>query len=373
MHSKIDYSSHPVLYLDPVENNRARFRSSFEAEWTIHATGDPGEAVRFLGEEPISVLLMDTAGEWGPVAEAAGASDQRIVRLAIGSFEEQGVLAEAVSRGVIDKVVARPWSEEALRVSLRNAVDRLRLEETIASLERQVERSSRLSSLTFASAGIAHDMKTPLTSLMAGLELFERQVARLEQRDDGAALARDMRQVLMACTQSTRQLRSLVDAIRTHIQSQPPTHETFDLAQAIDAALLLSRSEIGSKATLEVEKVDGTLIRGEPSQITQALLNLLSNALQALEGQEPSKRFVRVFGGVEGGKAVLRVEDGGKGIAAEELPRVRQPFYTTREDGTGLGLAIVQEIVEGHGGELRIESEPGRGTTVSVFFPLAGA
>jgi two-component system NtrC family sensor kinase len=110
-------------------------------------------------------------------------------------------------------------------------------------------------------------------------------------------------------------------------------------------------------------------VPGDPRALNQVFLNLLKNAAEALEGRGGS---VWLETGQEAGEIFVRVRDDGPGIAAEHLPRVFEPFYTTKEAGrgTGLGLSISHRIVADHGGAIDLDSEPGRGATFTVRIPL---
>jgi C4-dicarboxylate-specific signal transduction histidine kinase len=108
-------------------------------------------------------------------------------------------------------------------------------------------------------------------------------------------------------------------------------------------------------------------------QIEQVLLNLVRNALDALEHKPAADRQLAIFTRVHGGEAVVGVADNGSGIPPERMTHLFDPFYTTKETGMGMGLAISQTIIDDHGGEIRAESEPGRGTVFHVHLPLAEA
>ena len=110
----------------------------------------------------------------------------------------------------------------------------------------------------------------------------------------------------------------------------------------------------------------GTVERAE--KIRQVLLNLSRNAMQAM----PEGGHLRVTSLREPDRLILSVEDTGSGIPSEELGRIFDPFFTTKENGTGLGLAIVKKIVEFHGGNIRAESEPGKGTRFTIHLPQTG-
>jgi signal transduction histidine kinase len=106
---------------------------------------------------------------------------------------------------------------------------------------------------------------------------------------------------------------------------------------------------------------------GDAERIRQVLLNLLDNAAKA----SPEGASITLRTRADGERVAIEVSDHGRGIEADSLPRIFEPFYTTRPDGTGLGLAIVQKLVTAHRGEIRVKSEPGTGSTFTVLLPAA--
>jgi signal transduction histidine kinase len=122
--------------------------------------------------------------------------------------------------------------------------------------------------------------------------------------------------------------------------------------------------------TIRHQTGSGAMVQGDREQLRQVWLNLAVNAMEAMG--ERGTLVLRARDG-EDGQVIVEFADNGSGIAAEDLPHVGQPFFTTKRGGTGLGLAIAQRIVERHGGALTFESTPGRGTTARVTLPAATA
>ena len=143
----------------------------------------------------------------------------------------------------------------------------------------------------------------------------------------------------------------------------------FDVNAGLDKTLVIARNIVKHKA--EVRKFYGEVpeIECSPSQINQVFLNLITNAAQAIAKQG---EIVITTKHVDDDHVAIAVCDSGCGIPKENLHKIRDPFFTTKEvgSGTGLGLSIVDEIVRSHGGELRVESEVGRGSTFTVILPL---
>jgi signal transduction histidine kinase len=145
--------------------------------------------------------------------------------------------------------------------------------------------------------------------------------------------------------------------------------DSFAVNAGIDKTLNIARNIVKHKA--EVRKFYGELPKVEcsPSKINQVFLNLITNAAQAIEEQGEIVISTKVK---DDQHVVISISDTGCGIPAENLDKIRDPFFTTKEvgTGTGLGLSIVDEIIRSHGGELQIESKPGKGSTFSVILPI---
>jgi signal transduction histidine kinase len=118
---------------------------------------------------------------------------------------------------------------------------------------------------------------------------------------------------------------------------------------------------------LRCEPPDSLVVQGDPQRLRQVLVNLVDNAADA---SKPGAE-VTVRAAAEGGSIAIEIEDHGRGIGASDLPRIFEPFFTTRPDGTGLGLAICHKVVRAHGGELKVRSSEGVGSTFTIVLPAA--
>ena len=252
------------------------------------------------------------------------------------------------------------------------------------SREEQWRRRDRLASLGAFAAGVAHEIRNPLAGIMNSAQLLLRRMESGDKRGEFAELI----------LQESVRLNKIVDSLLQFARPAPPRLSRQPVHPPLERALALVR-EIAV-----VQKVDlsDALAKKLPEiyidhdQLLQVVLNVLSNALQALEqGGEVRlaarlvrKRLVersqlgrRRTDRLEGSRASLeqemieiRVEDNGPGIPAADLSRVFDPFFTTRAQGSGLGLSICQSIIREHGGLISIESVVGQGTTVLIDLPV---
>jgi signal transduction histidine kinase len=227
--------------------------------------------------------------------------------------------------------------------------------------EQRLIRSERLAAIGRMAAHIAHEVRNPLASIGLNAELLEEELA---QQPDGAKLCR-------AIQHEVDRLTALTQEYLRFARLPQPKLERQDLRPILLSLLDFIREEARTRGVTVVEQLPESLpaLDLDEGQVRQALLNLCRNALEAMSGGG-----TLTVGAVAAGPALeVTVADTGSGIAAEHLPRVFEPFFSTKEHGTGLGLALTQHIVMAHGGAITIDSEPGRGTRFVVRLPLAGA
>ena len=231
----------------------------------------------------------------------------------------------------------------------------------IRQLRDEIARSQRLASLGSLAAGVAHEIRNPLSSIK-GFATYFRDRYKDNPEDSGTA------QIMI---EEVDRLNRVISQLLELSRPSGLRLENMDLASIIRHVLVLTGEEAREKglslrADLPEKPVTAPV---DHDKIEQALLNIVLNALQASEsGGSVTVALKRE----PGGRALVSVADTGKGISREDLPRIFDPYFTTKPSGTGLGLAIVHKIVEAHGGEIRAVSEKGQGTTMEIYIPVEG-
>lgn len=289
---------------------------------------------------------------------------------------------------------------------LRHANQRL-TERNVELLEAQEEllRQLRFSAVGQLAALAAHELADPLASVKSNTYVLEEQVrpslAFLEgltrvarARDDDATLdmvraslesgvlhdvvryGADTSQSLTEMKQDVERLTGMVRGLWTLSSQGRVEQRAIDVRGPLQRALqFLERQRQRKGVELRIdEPAELPLVRATPILLTQAILNVLQNALEALPvGQGGTEGLVEVRVRAENGEVRVLVSDTGVGIAPDDLTRVFKPFYTTKESDrhVGLGLSLAQEILRRHGGSLRIESDLGTGTRVTLSLPVA--
>jgi len=231
--------------------------------------------------------------------------------------------------------------------------------EAISAIE-----TGRAEALTLLAAEVAHEIGNPLNSLHLHLQVMERDL-----REIPGTSAERVRASLEVCRSEISRLDGLISRFLRALRPQAVEKQPESAERVLDEGLAPLRAEIQDRKILlemEVERGIGP-VPMDRERIQQAVYNLGRNAMQAA-GQQG---MVRVSLRREGDFAVWEFQDNGPGIRPEHLPHLGQAFYSTRHGGTGLGLMIVQRIAREHGGDLQLQSVPGKGTTASLRLPFS--
>jgi len=225
----------------------------------------------------------------------------------------------------------------------------------------QMSRAEHLATLGELATGLAHEIRNPLAGIAGVIEIIGRD---LPVSSPARAVVKDVRQEIARINHI---VTDLLQTARPH----PPQVRKSDLNTTVEHAVMLGRQQALSKS-VEISLVkDPSLpeIEHDSDQIHQVLLNLLLNALQAIDHDGKVSVVVKTLGTT----AAVEVSDNGRGIRPEELPNIFRPFYTTKGDGTGLGLSLARRIVEDHQGRIDVTSAVGAGSTFRVVLPLQKA
>jgi two-component system sensor histidine kinase HydH len=234
----------------------------------------------------------------------------------------------------------------------------------IRDLQEKVRRSLRLASLGRLAAGVAHEIRNPLSSIRGFAQFFNQ---RFKGQEKDQAYASTM-------VKEVDRLNRVITELLDFARPKEPHREPHSLEEILDHTLEVLKPEMAKKK-IEAEKWYGNgpaRASVDRDQLSQAFLNLLLNSLESMgEGGK-----IRVGIGTAKGEKEERIQvsiaDTGKGIPPEDLGKLFEPFFSTKRKGTGLGLAIVHQIVEAHGGEIQVESKEGEGTTFQITLPVKG-
>jgi signal transduction histidine kinase len=218
-----------------------------------------------------------------------------------------------------------------------------------------LRRAERLKTLGEMAAGMAHEVKNPLAAIRSSAQILAGHVTGKDAEFAGIVVS------------EVDRLNRVVNEFLDYARPAPLRREPVRLIALLDSCLKLLAPVIrdkGINVRCVFPEAEST-VSADPAQLRQVFLNLILNAVQAVEDQCCVEVSVRQ----SGHETRVTVKDNGSGIPSDKLKHVFEPFYTTKPGGTGLGLPIAQRIVAEHGGRLLIESAPGKGTTATVILP----
>ncbi len=257
-----------------------------------------------------------------------------------------------------------PWARTRDEIgSLVEAFNRM--VQRLKQNSEQVIQTEKLTALGTLTSGVAHELNNPLSNISTSCQILLEELGQ-----EASPYHRDLLKAMDAQVGKARDIvRSLLEFARQRDFATRPE----DLGAVVEEALMLSKGQLPPEVEVRLDLPAGMILPLDRAHLVQALLNLIQNAVQAMEGRGVLSIEGRLH--TEAGEALLTVSDNGPGIAPEALPRIFDPFFTTKEvgQGTGLGLSITYGVVERHRGHISVESAPGRGARFTIHLPLAEA
>lgn len=256
----------------------------------------------------------------------------------------------------------------------------------------QLVQSERLHTLGQLVAGVIHELNNPLTIVGTNLQVLAEYVVqqqelidRYEKQGPEAAAAyaeeidlpylrTDLPRILASCQEGATRARHLVDELRRYSIANSPEVAPVDLKGNLVSTVRLVESSYRNKVSFELHVEQCPPVMGVTGQIQQVLMNLMINACQAM-GDKPGMGQITIRTRGDGVNVYIEISDNGPGIPADVLPRIFEPYFSTKSpaDGTGLGLPISKRICEKHGGSLVVTSTVGQGTTFTITLPVEGS
>ena len=363
---------------------RAGLAGCFDAFFVCRCERDAnGEIVDFVvvevnasGERmlrrPRETVIGARVCELFPVIRSAGLFDlcRRVAETREPLEQEYQVPGQGAGSGwYLQRVVP---AGDGIATSQRRISERKQEQREREELREQLQHAQKMESLGRLAGGIAHDFNNLLTPILAYANMG------LMQLDPGAPLHEELHEIRHAAERAS----GLIRQILTFSRKQPMQAQPVALNAVIDGLVRMLRRLVGDDVEVVLELAEDLgNVMADPTRLEQILINLVVNAREAIAGEgtvticttnldlgaeDPEART-----GIEPGRyVVLEIRDTGSGMPADVLSRVFEPFFTTRDQvkGTGLGLSIVYGMVKQHHGEIRCESELGRGTSFRLFF-----
>jgi signal transduction histidine kinase len=255
----------------------------------------------------------------------------------------------------------------------------------IEDAQRQLYQAEKMASVGQLAAGIAHEINNPMGFINSNLAIASDYVETIsgftEQLRQSVAseefesiwkevdldfVLEDFKTLLQESINGAERVTTIVKDLKDFSNIDRVDEEIADINTVIRSACNIARNELGTDIELELAELPST--RCQPGHLGQAWLNLLRNAAQAING----KGRITIQTSSKDGRIMVRISDTGVGMSEDVMNRAFEPFFTSREvgQGTGLGLTVSRDIIQAHGGDIKIESKEGQGTTVSLWLPV---
>lgn len=326
----------------------------------------PGRAVKFsfFSTDPVGRKLSEILP--GDMAERhVSLVHQALVTGLVHSHECQ-LPAMAGQRNYVCHTV--PIDLDTALLVVRDTTERRRTEEQVQHLRAEIAHATRFSTMGEMASGLAHELNQPLSAVV---NYIEGCVHRLQGGADDAHA--EIEEMLREAVAEARRAGRIIDRLREFVRWREPHRSTVDINSLVRDVLVLVKGEFhrsGTRLRLDLAESLPPLL-ADRIQLTQVLLNLLSNALAAMSETPLAERVIDIkTARLDAERIEVSVIDRGCGLSPEVSERVFGPFFTTKPQGMGLGLSITRAIIEAHGGKIRAHSNPDAGACFRFTLPI---
>jgi two-component system NtrC family sensor kinase len=367
-----------ILYADDEAANLTAFKYCFGDRFEIITVQSGEEALAMLGSRQVAVLLADQRMPGMTGVELCTIARERfpdVVRMIVTAYADISAAMAAINSGQVSRYILKPWREDQMAEILRAGIEAYDLGVTLRELQVKMLQAEQQSTMSYLLGRVLHELAQPMTSLLANATYLADSLTTLTQPESALPPAlretfEDLRAVAKDTALSADELAARVHRFRNG-ETPASSDATAELTRAVHAAVAIVGTELRKRARLTLQLAPVPAVAAEATQVSQIVVNLLMNAVEAIEPGRPERNRITVRTSMCRDRVVLEIEDTGAGISAELLPRVFEPFVTTKSQipARGFGLAVVQDLVQRLKGEIRVRSELGTGTCFIVELP----
>ncbi|MEZ4270566.1 MAG: ATP-binding protein [Myxococcota bacterium] len=376
-----------ILYVDDNRANRIVFEQSFRSKFAVRTVETAQEALHLLKTEEVSVIVTDQRmpGMSGnELLERAKTDSPNSVRIVVTAYSDLDAILRAVNEGLVSRYVLKPWVSKDLERMLAWATEIYQLSRENSHTRLRLLETERLVTLGSISAAVVHDINQPLSYLYTGTEhlaqiasscmalgkVLDRHGHELstKDKDNLKQLCQDLPGLVEDMFTGCKMIRDLNNTVG-HLCKAPQSgpHRSAPKVAIRFAISVCRKTNARSRPQIDYEgPEDLPTVNMDASELIQTLINVISNAVQAVERKEgkPSPIVVKVADA--GDFLQIQIIDRGVGMPPGVLKKIGTPFFTTRHDGTGLGVNQCRRLIEQVGGTIEFDSIEGYGTTVTL-------
>lgn len=376
-----------VLVVEDNEDMRGFIRDCLKKEFRVRTAVDGEDGWRkvpkIMPEMIVSDIMMPNRN--GYELCAAVKSDENLKHipfLLLSSKSETDMKVQGFEKGA-DDYLTKPFNPRELIVRVQNLIRLRKLEGEVLEQNRQLEKtledlkeaqaqlvhSEKMASLGVLSAGLVHEINNPLNASISSTRTLLRSLARIQAGEATAGeVGEKMERVATRSLHGLKRCEEIITGLLRFSRKDAHGKKDADIREGLESAVTLLTLDAGKEVTIHQEYGFKGKVFCDLGQLNQVFMNLLTNAYQSVE----KKGDIWIRTEQRGEDVAVIVEDNGCGIPQEILPRIYEPFYTTKDvgKGTGLGLSISHKIILEHNGRIEVESTPGKGSTFMVLLPL---
>lgn len=367
-----------ILYVDDDADNLIVFEAMCAEHFDVRTATSGEQALQILKDEEVAVLLADQRmpGMTGvELAERASKEHPEVVRILVTAFSDLSEAIDAINRGQIRGYLRKPWDADEVLAIVKEAVSTHAMRTRARDLELQMMATERVYTLGIVGAGIAHELRGPLSMLAEGCDLLQQRLDSVREHVSAG---------------NTPEALRLLDSITPFLESQHHStaamihtcrgfevsnyeHDPSERCNLEEVANTASRIALASRtgeSQLDLELSSVPDVSGNPHRLGRVIINLLVNAFDALESTPEGLVLLKLYG--DDDQVILEVIDNGPGMDAKTMAHIFEMFFSTKSNGgTGLGLAMSKTIVEESGGTLHCEAGESGGSVFRVCLDAA--
>ncbi|MEE8431650.1 MAG: response regulator [Candidatus Desulfatibia sp.] len=362
-----------VLVVDDVKVTRRALELILDSEFDVTTLASGNKAVDHIRQDndfDVVSLDLNMPGMSGiETLKVIKQHSPTIEVLLVTAFQDIESAKQALKLGAYD-YIEKPINKDAYRQSIRQGVRRRqkalvseKAQQQLEIVKAQLVHSEKLSAIGELLAGVVHEINNPLAGILGYSELL---LLKEPSPEKAHKYVKNIQQSAILC-------QRIVQKLLAFSRKQKPKREYVQVTDILESTLELVQHEIKKNAVQVVKQFADNLPRtiADFYQIQQVFLNIISNAVQAMQ-QQTRLGTLTVISEFDEKSIRITIRDSGPGIPRENLRKIFEPFFTTKPEGkgTGLGLSICYEIIREHGGDFYVSSEPGRGTYFFVELPV---
>jgi len=370
-----------ILFVDDDEANLTVFEATFEGVFPIVLARSAAEALEKMADHEVAVLITDQR-----MPEVTGVQlleqvhkiHPETVRILITAYSDLGAAISAINQGHVHRYMRKPWVPDELRAVLTESLNIYEMNNKMRAMEQRLVETERLYALGVVAAGLAHELRNPVAWISDNLSMAQDAIRALLRESESAPLSagalkdslEELDEEISDCLVGVARIMDVVRGVE--MPHRQTFEDTTDLGEVLRLSLKILRREIQKAGQVRLDVRTVPRVRGSTTKLGQVVLNVLTNAAQALAEAKPQAGLITIRLFYQNELVILEVSDNGPGIEPKALPKIFDPLYTARPSGgSGLGLAISRTIAEELGGRLEVENQASGGAVFRLAIPAA--